>query len=47
MNPEVPNQTRSCKKKLIFSEEFRGFSHTLASPLPCTTLALVRRRLRG
>ena len=27
-------------KKLIFSEEFRGFSHTLGSPLPCTTLAL-------
>jgi hypothetical protein len=34
-------------KKLIFSEDFRGFSHTLASPLPCTTLALVRRRLGG
>jgi hypothetical protein len=34
-------------KKLIFSEEFRGFSRTLASPPPCTTLALVRRRLGG
>ena len=35
------------KKKLIFSELFRGFSHTLGSPLPCTTLAPVRRRLGG
>jgi len=34
-------------KKLIFSELFRGFSHTLGSPLPCTTLAPVRRRLGG
>ena len=34
-------------KKLIFSEESRGFSHTLGSPLPCTTLAPVRRRLGG
>jgi hypothetical protein len=47
MNPEVTNQTRSYLKKLIFSEWFRGFSHTLGSPLPCTTLAPVRRRLGG
>jgi hypothetical protein len=47
MNPEVPNLDKILLKKLIFSELFRGFSHTLGSPLPCTTLAPVRRRLGG
>jgi hypothetical protein len=47
MNPEVLNQTRSYLKKLIFSKGFGGFSRTLASPLPCTTLDLVRLRLGG